>query len=152
MMVMNLALPSDHFEGFRPAHCRRKAYLLAWGIVPHQSNASQQDFWPFRWRQGAISGGGGHGDVGVVSHWPLAIGCLVLLLARILHNSRNSINVHTQRIFSGLKYLDWSKTYSACPVMLNKIQAISYLDPIQTGFRLVQIGSKPFRRIMAVTQ
>jgi hypothetical protein len=28
------------FEGFRPAHCQRKAYLLVWGIVPHQSNAS----------------------------------------------------------------------------------------------------------------
>jgi hypothetical protein len=39
-MVMNLALPSEHFEGFRPAHCLRKAYSLALGIVPHQSNAS----------------------------------------------------------------------------------------------------------------
>jgi hypothetical protein len=35
MMVMNLALPSESFEGFRPAHCQRKACLLAWGIVPH---------------------------------------------------------------------------------------------------------------------
>jgi hypothetical protein len=40
MMVMNLASPSEHFEGFRLAHCQGKAYLLAWGIVPHQSNAS----------------------------------------------------------------------------------------------------------------
>jgi hypothetical protein len=24
MMVMNLALPSERFEGFRPAHCREK--------------------------------------------------------------------------------------------------------------------------------
>ncbi len=47
----------------------------------------------------AISGGGGHGDVGVVGRWPLAVGCSVLSLARILHNSRNSINAHTQRIF-----------------------------------------------------
>jgi hypothetical protein len=39
MMVMNLALPSEHFEGFRPAHGQRKAYLLAWDIIPHQSNA-----------------------------------------------------------------------------------------------------------------
>ncbi len=35
MMVMNLALPSEHFEGFRPDHSWGKAYLLAWGIVPH---------------------------------------------------------------------------------------------------------------------
>jgi hypothetical protein len=28
MMVMNLALPSEHFEGFRPAHCRGKAYTM----------------------------------------------------------------------------------------------------------------------------
>ncbi len=42
----------------------------------------------------AISGGGGHGDVGVVGRWPLTVGRLVLLLARILHNSRNNINVH----------------------------------------------------------
>ncbi len=26
MMVMNLALPLERFEGFRPAHCRGKAY------------------------------------------------------------------------------------------------------------------------------
>jgi hypothetical protein len=39
MMVMNLSLPSEHFEGFRPAHCWGKAYLLARGIVSHQSNA-----------------------------------------------------------------------------------------------------------------
>jgi hypothetical protein len=39
MMVMNLALPSEHFEGFRLAHCQEKPYLLAWGIIPHQSNA-----------------------------------------------------------------------------------------------------------------
>jgi hypothetical protein len=26
MMVMNLSLPSERFEGFRPAHCRGKAY------------------------------------------------------------------------------------------------------------------------------
>jgi hypothetical protein len=41
MMVMNLASSSERFdfEGFRPAHCRRKACSLAWGIVPHQSNA-----------------------------------------------------------------------------------------------------------------
>jgi hypothetical protein len=59
--------------------------------------------------------------VGVVGHWPLAIGCLVLLLAQIIHNSRNSINVNTQRIFSGLKYLDQSKFYSGCPDTPNKI-------------------------------
>jgi hypothetical protein len=32
---MNLALPLEHFEGLGPAHCRRKAYLLVWGIIPH---------------------------------------------------------------------------------------------------------------------
>jgi hypothetical protein len=37
---MNLASPSEHFEGFSPVHCREKVYLLARGIVPHQSNAS----------------------------------------------------------------------------------------------------------------
>ncbi len=26
MMVMNLALPSERFGGFRPAHCQGKAY------------------------------------------------------------------------------------------------------------------------------
>jgi hypothetical protein len=56
-----------------------------------------------------------------VGRWPLTVGCLVLLLARIEHNSRNSIHAHTQHIFSGLKYLDWSKIYSACLDMLNKI-------------------------------
>jgi hypothetical protein len=40
MMVMNLASPLERFEGFRPAHCREKAYSLARGIVPHRSNAS----------------------------------------------------------------------------------------------------------------
>jgi hypothetical protein len=40
MMVMNLALPLELIEGFRPAHGQRKAYLLARGIVLHQSNAS----------------------------------------------------------------------------------------------------------------
>ncbi len=59
--------------------------------------------------------------MGVVGHWPLAVGHSVLLLAQILHNSRNSKNVRTQRIFSGLKYSDRSKIYSACPDMLNKI-------------------------------
>jgi hypothetical protein len=49
------------------------------------------------------------------------VGRSVLSLTRILHNSRNSINVHTQCIFSGLKYLDRSKIYSACPDMPNKI-------------------------------
>jgi hypothetical protein len=58
--------------------------------------------------RGPFSGNGDHGDVGVVGCWPLAIGPSALSLARILHNSRNSINVHTQHIFSSLKYLDWS--------------------------------------------
>jgi hypothetical protein len=34
-----IAAPPERFKGFRPAHCRRKAYLLAWGIVPNQSDA-----------------------------------------------------------------------------------------------------------------
>ena len=69
-----------------------------------------------------MSGGGGHGDVGVVGRWPLAIGCLVLLLARILHNSRNRMNMYIPNVFfSGLKYLDRSKFYSACPDRPNKI-------------------------------
>jgi hypothetical protein len=52
-----------------------------------------------RTTKGVISGGGGHGDEGVVGRWTLAVGPLVLSLARILHKSKNSINVHTQRIF-----------------------------------------------------
>jgi hypothetical protein len=36
---MNLASPSERFEGLRPALCRKKAYLLARGIIPHRSNA-----------------------------------------------------------------------------------------------------------------
>ncbi len=59
--------------------------------------------------------------MGVVGRWPLAVGCSVLLLARILYNRRNSINAHTQCIFFGLKYLDRSKIYSACPEMPNRI-------------------------------
>ncbi len=59
--------------------------------------------------------------MGVVGRWPLAVGCSVLLLARILHCSRNSVNAHTQRIFSGLKYLDRSKFYSGCVDTPNKI-------------------------------
>ncbi len=55
--------------------------------------------------EGAISGSGSHGDVGVVGRWPLAVGRLMLLLAQILHNSRNSINAHTQHIFF------WSKIF-----------------------------------------
>ncbi len=34
-----IAAPPEHFKGFRLAHCQRKAYPLAWGIVPNQSNA-----------------------------------------------------------------------------------------------------------------
>jgi hypothetical protein len=33
-----IAAPPEHFKGFRPAHCRRKANLLARGIIPNQSN------------------------------------------------------------------------------------------------------------------
>ncbi len=73
------------------------------------------------WCSGAISGGGGHGDVDVVGRWPLVVGCLVLSLAQILHISRNSINAHTQLIFFGLKYLDRSKFYSGCPDTPNKV-------------------------------
>jgi hypothetical protein len=35
MMVINLALPLERLEGFRPDHSRGKAYLLARGIVHH---------------------------------------------------------------------------------------------------------------------
>ncbi len=58
--------------------------------------------------------------MGVVGHWLLAVVHLVLLLAQILHNSRISINAHTQRIFSSLKYLDGSKFYSMCADTPNK--------------------------------
>ncbi len=36
-ITITVAQP-EHFKGFRPAHCQRKAYLLARGIVPNQSN------------------------------------------------------------------------------------------------------------------
>ncbi len=47
-----------------------------------------------RTTKGAISGGGDHGDEGVVGRWSLGA-----FIARILHKSRNSIDVHTQCIF-----------------------------------------------------
>ncbi len=34
MMVMSLASPSERFEGFRPAHCQKKAYSLARASSP----------------------------------------------------------------------------------------------------------------------
>jgi hypothetical protein len=34
-----IAAPPEHFKGFRPTHCWKKAYLLAQGIVPNQSDA-----------------------------------------------------------------------------------------------------------------
>jgi hypothetical protein len=34
MMVMNLASPLECFEGFRPARCQRKAYLLLGASSP----------------------------------------------------------------------------------------------------------------------
>jgi hypothetical protein len=34
MMVMNLALPLERVEGFRPALCWGKAYSLAWALSP----------------------------------------------------------------------------------------------------------------------
>jgi hypothetical protein len=33
-----IAAPPEHFKGFKPAHCQRKAYLFAWGVVPNQSD------------------------------------------------------------------------------------------------------------------
>ncbi len=39
MMAMNLASPLEHFEGHLPSYCKRKVYLLAWGVVSYQSNA-----------------------------------------------------------------------------------------------------------------
>ncbi len=33
MMVMNLALPSERCEGFRPAHCKGKAYTVVLQVV-----------------------------------------------------------------------------------------------------------------------
>jgi hypothetical protein len=38
MMVMNLALLSEHFEGFRPAHCRGKAYTTKTSATKDVSN------------------------------------------------------------------------------------------------------------------
>jgi hypothetical protein len=56
-LAMNPALPSEHFKGlrpahrlaigvngFRPAHCRRKAYPLDRGIVTDRFDVSQWNF------------------------------------------------------------------------------------------------------------
>ncbi len=56
-----IAAPPEHFKGFRRAHCRRKAYSLAWGIVPNQSNVYAPKIGHHMRRQGAISGGDSHG-------------------------------------------------------------------------------------------
>jgi hypothetical protein len=59
--VTIIAAPPERFKGFRMAHWRRKAYSLAWGIVPNQSNAYAPKIGLHMRRWGAISGGGGHG-------------------------------------------------------------------------------------------
>jgi hypothetical protein len=78
MMVMTLALPSERFEGFRPAHGQRKAYSLALGAL---SPIDQT-------RQSGIFGlsGGARGPflaaaamvmwvLLAVGHWPLVARC-----------------------------------------------------------------------------
>ncbi len=40
-MAMNLALPSEHYAGHGPSHCKRKVCPLAWGIVSYQSDVSR---------------------------------------------------------------------------------------------------------------
>ncbi len=57
----------------------RKKYLLAWGMVPHQSDGYAPDIGARVRQYGAISGDGGHGDGGW--HWLLA---MVLMLAQTL--------------------------------------------------------------------
>jgi hypothetical protein len=38
ILITIIAEPPERFKGFRLAHCQRKAYSLAWGIVPNQSD------------------------------------------------------------------------------------------------------------------
>jgi hypothetical protein len=67
--------------------------------------------------------------------WVLAIGRW-LLVARCFCWHESCIIVGIVKLyipivfFSGLKYLDRTKIYLACPDMLNKIEAILYLDQI----------------------
>jgi hypothetical protein len=101
MMVMNLPSPLEHVEGFRPAHCWRKHIRLLGASYPINQTCRSRIF-------GLLGGARGPFLAAVamvmwgllaVGCWLLAAGCSVVLLAQILHNSRNSINVHTQHIF-----------------------------------------------------
>jgi hypothetical protein len=52
MMVLNLALPSEHFEGFRPAHCRGKAYTMKTSAANDGESHKQQSTESGRGRYG----------------------------------------------------------------------------------------------------
>jgi hypothetical protein len=73
-MAMKLTLPSEHFEGHRPSHCKRKVNRLLRGLPPinptHRSEVS-----------GLLSVARGTFPVAamvmevIVGHWPLVPPC-----------------------------------------------------------------------------
>jgi hypothetical protein len=84
MMVMNLALPSEHFEGFRLAHGRRKKYICLLGVLSPSNQTHRSGIF-------GLSGGARGPFLAAaamvmwvllaVGHWPLAVCRSVLLLA-----------------------------------------------------------------------
>jgi hypothetical protein len=61
MMVMNLALPSEHFEGFRPAHCQEKAYTTKTLAAINSGAHRQQSTKSGRGRNGEEDDNNGQG-------------------------------------------------------------------------------------------
>jgi hypothetical protein len=61
MMVMNLALPSERFEGLRPAHCQGKAYTTKTSAVNDSGAHRQQSTESGRGRNGEDDDNNGQG-------------------------------------------------------------------------------------------
>jgi hypothetical protein len=61
MMVMNLASPSEHFEGFRPAHCQGKAYTTKTSVANDGGAHRQQSNKSGRERNGEDDDDNGQG-------------------------------------------------------------------------------------------
>jgi hypothetical protein len=61
MMVMNLALPSERFGGFRPAHCQGKAYMLKMSAAIDGGAYRQQSTKNGRGRNGEDDNDNGRG-------------------------------------------------------------------------------------------
>jgi hypothetical protein len=104
MMAMNLTMPSERFNGFRPAHRRQKACLLDRGIVPHLSSLSQWIFLAFYvvlgghfWRRRPCWCG--------CCHRPLVIG----LGRRLLTLDKPHIRVGIVSIYNSQRIFFWPK-------------------------------------------